>query len=310
MSGDSLNLDDFVPQEWPEEVKGLEEWAQGDLIGPLPCAWTAPPGPDPVTGMDTSAEGEGLLTVSPEEGFDWGIIVSQTCDVVSTGPGRRHPFAQVSPVYVTRQGDERSWGALRGWGVVDRVLLHPAASVLTHMLGADRQKDTILVADLRISLPVSKAVLAGRAPLHAFSEESDLLRFAEHLALKVERPALHGFVTDRLRSVIHDAIRGDARTNTFWWDSVDEVRVRCAPTRLHPREVEVIVVHRGDGHPDPAAVDRWNQLVRSLRREARRNLNISLRTPLHVSRHALLAETYRQSTRLHIPELLGRVDKW
>ena len=42
------------------------------------------------------------------ESLGYGIVISQTCDVAASGPGRRHPTVQVSPVIdlVDRKDDQ------------------------------------------------------------------------------------------------------------------------------------------------------------------------------------------------------------
>ena len=52
-----------------------------------------------MTGVDFSDRGSGLVGAAAAVG-DTGYfaVISQTCDIAATGPGKRHPFVQICPV--------------------------------------------------------------------------------------------------------------------------------------------------------------------------------------------------------------------
>lgn len=307
--GGNLTLDDLVPTEWEDgDAKSIDRWGLGDLLGPTRMTWIGPTGHDRVTDVtvDSDQAAGTLVAVSPPDQISCAIVVSQTCDVVSTGPGARHPFVQVSPVIVTTRTGVKNLDRLAHWEVRDRALLSPSRDTVTQLSDED-PADVVLIADLRVSIPVSKALLAGREPQPGFAEEMDLLAFAEHLALKTCRPALHGFVTDTARTQNQDAIRNDAKTNTAWWSQVDEVRVRCRPTRLYPKQLEFFIVHNHSGPPDPASVDRWNQIFKTVRKAGRRE-GIEVFKPVHETIRDFRAETYRQTVALDLPEIKRGTD--
>lgn len=305
VSGEGFTVDDVVPQRWgAEDASRIDRWGQGDLLVPLRPTWIGLAGYDQVTGVtigDGAAVGTPTAVNLPGEAA-CGVIVSQTCDVVTTGPGARHPFVQVSPVAVVSRSSLGNLDQLARWEIRDRVLLSPARATIDGL--ADAVQDAVFVADLRLSVPVSKSLLVGPEPAQGFTDEADLLTFAEHLGQKVVRPAIHDFVTDTARGLISGAIEQD-KNDSAWWSQVDEVRVRCRPTRLKPAQVEFFVVHNVSGNPDAAVVHRWNRVAKQVQRAGRR---VGIQVPgfVHDTARAFLAETLRQTIALHIPHIKRR----
>ena len=73
-------------------------------------------------------------------------------------------------------------------------------------------------ADLRISLPVSKAVLLRQSRVHGFREQHQTLEFAERVAAKTRRPALHDAIADGLVPRLREP------------SALPEARARTGPT--------------------------------------------------------------------------------
>jgi len=277
----------YVPDAWTG-FESIDTWKQGDMLGPIPWGWVAPAGVDPVTNLEADA-GDGLaLTMALADTF--AVVTSQTCDVATTGPGARHPFVQVSPVVDAAGADPGRLAAIRRWQIVDLAPLDPPGA-----------NGTVWIADLRISIPVSKAVLTRFAPRAGFRSEQGYLDFAAHLAAKVERPALHDFVSGEVRQIINDAIKSAGANDTAWWTDVDEIRVRCTPTRLTPRTLEFLIIARDD---KLAGTDRgrWRMTINRVRKAAKVH-GIEVMHPLHRERLTLSAQDYRSSTALQITEL-------
>jgi hypothetical protein len=298
-------LDPYVPDAWkPDDSAWIDQWSQGDLVQSLPVGWVGPAGHDRVTNVDATppdpAMGGGTkVIIDAGRSFVAGIITSQTCDVVTTGPGERHPFVQVSPVLFGVATSFPNLDALQAGRVIDRFLLDPEPSTLRALGGQLATSQEVLVADLRISLPFSKALLVGQRPLRGFRTEKAALTFAAHLAAKVSRAALSDAVIEA-KEVVAQAFRAASRQDTTWWTQVDEVRVLCKPTRLDPTNVTFLVVHRTQ--PTPATVDRWLKVTSSARRQLKSN-NITLRHTLHETVNELRAVDYRESVALDLPEL-------
>jgi hypothetical protein len=286
-------LSAYTPTSW-DSVTGNERigrWKQGDLLGPLPWGWVAPAGWDQVTNLEVDTDGGALAVVVAPTGLAQAIVTSQTCDIAVTGPGARHPFVQVSPVLAVPEMDPSKLAALKRGDVVDLALLTPPGG---WHIGP-------LIADLRVSIPVSKAVLAAQDPQPGFADEAGYLAFARQLATKLERPALRDFITGDARAIIQTALAADAKVNTGWWSQVEEVRVKCDPNRLEPSLVEFIVVARTRALA-ATDVDKWKQVNERIR-SAGKKVGISVRHPLHETATSMLAMTYRASVQLDLPQL-------
>jgi hypothetical protein len=180
--------------------------------------------------------------------------------------------------------------AIRRWEIVDLALLDPPDG-----------NEATWTADLRISIPVSKAVLARFTPRPGFRSERGFMDFAARLAAKVERPALHDFVSGEVRQIINDAVKSAGANDTTWWTDVDEVRVRCTPTRLTPKTLEFLVIAR-DGKLVAADRGRWRTTINRVRKAAKAH-GIEVMYPLHRERLTLSAQDYRSSTALQITGL-------
>lgn len=283
----------YTPTEW-NSVAGNERigrWKQGDLLGALPWGWVAPTGWDQITNLEADADEGVLAAVVAPKWLEQAIVTSQTCDIAVTGPGARHPFVQVSPVLAVPEIDSSKLAVLKIGGVVDLALLTPP----------NGPSAGHLIADLRVSIPVSKAVLASQEPRQGFTDQAGYLAFARQLAAKLERPAVHDFVTLTARDIIKSALAADAKVNTGWWSQVEEVRVKCEPTHLEPSRVEFIVVAR-TRELAASDVDKWKQVNERIR-NAGKKVDISVRHALHETSTTMLAMTYRDSVQLDLPQL-------
>lgn len=289
-------LAQFTPTEWSLELRqGLDCWKQGHLVRDMPLAWAALPGVDVVTNLDSGPSENPRLIVQPDADLSWAIATSQTCDIAATGPGALHAFVQVSPVVTVDGMNQQKLESISRGEVVYLTLLRPPRLEGTY------------VADLRISIPVSKSVLAGCEPEEAFDDEAGYLAFARQLALKAERPALHDFLSRDVRTLIRNRIAASRKSkDTSWWQQVHEVRVQARPTRLEPQQAELIVV--GRSILTPAEKNEWKVLGDTIRKASKAH-GIEFRHPLHVTTTTLLAFQCRASTRLDIPELRTTPDR-
>ena len=321
MPADDLALTPYVPTPpWSRELRdSLNGWAFGSLTAAPPLMWAQYPGLDQVLQVEVDLadeaqgaageevtedasldagrdDGGGVGAMVVAEG-DWGsdengevvagLVVSQTCDVVATGPGARHATVQVAPVVRVEGLNPERRVSLKRWDVVDRALLEPQGWEGTY------------VADLRLSVAVSKAVLARHRPLPAFPDERRMLLLAEHVATKVRRPALHDFLSETVRDEIRQAIKlskGDA----LWWAPVEEVLVTASPDRLNPTNAQLLVVSQDP--LDPPAKQRWHDLNERLVGRGK-TAGIVMRSPQHATASELTASVYRAAVKLHIPEL-------
>lgn len=236
--GDNFDVDWL---KTPAVVAALAQWRQGDIVGGLRLFWgVGEHGRDPLSGAELDPQPDGGWAVARESldtdaavaaSDQLGIIVSQTCDVVATGPGARHPTVQVAPIVnLTRLPPTRA-NDVRARRTVDM-------AVVTNL-----QPKGEWAADLRMSLPVSKAVLVYQQPTNGFLDEDDCLGFSDQVAIKVRRPALHDYVAGTMTDSLDRTIRRERGLSATWMDRVEQVRARAlSGDRLSPQALELMVI--------------------------------------------------------------------
>ena len=232
---------DFDWLKQPAVSTALEQWRQGDIVSGLRVFWgISDHGRDPLSGAQLDPQPDGgwvtaRESLDAEEGVvpaeQIGIIVSQTCDVVATGPGARHPTVQVAPIVNLTDLPPSRADDVRAGRTVDMV-------VVTSL-----QPLGDWAADLRISLPVSKALLVDQQPTRGFLAEQDCLRFSDQVAIKLRRPALHDYVAVDMTNSLEALIRRERSGGAAWMDRVEQIRVRVTVgDRISPQALELIVI--------------------------------------------------------------------
>jgi len=183
-------VSDYLPDAWtPEAVANLASWRQGDLVHGQNLAWLSTT-VDDVTGQ-CATEHLGTVELGPNEA-GLLIVTSQTCDIVGTGTGASHPFVQVSPILdlSSESADKKN--------NIQRFMtgyLVEATSL--------RSNGKFFAVDLRISMPLSKTVLTSQQGGNsAFESETDRINFAESIAIKFRRPALHDAVSEHFTKAL------------------------------------------------------------------------------------------------------------
>ncbi|MDP5184826.1 hypothetical protein QOZ88_19510 [Blastococcus sp. BMG 814] len=293
--------------------RALNKWQQGDLIREVGLFWAGTEDVDQLTGLAAQPTAGHRWPVVPWDGApadpldvsdsadadadagqpptSWAIITSQTCDVVAGGPGQRHPTVQVSPLQdITHLAKSKILEIQRG-EKVDLVYVPDVPAPGTW------------AADLRISLPVSKAILLRQERVPGFADPAEAIQFAERVAAKFRRPALHDEITGGLVPGLR-ALVDQARTaGELWPDLIEQFRLQITDgDRLKPRNVRILAVTLDD----LTAQDR--QPLREWRTQERKRL-------LRASNGIVLAPIwfgdlekvgvgrYRDSDYLRIPEL-------
>lgn len=289
MSGrpDLSLLADLVPAWTRDQIKALDEWRQGDLLACPPVAWSTTPDSsvDPVTGRPTPDGG-----IVPWAGTlpKYVIVTTQTCDVCAKGPGARQPFVQVSPVVRVADATKEQWDELTSGQLVDR-----------YGLTGKRLRSKWAV-DLRISFPISKALLLDTRPVRGFASYEEAIDFGAHLALRAGRPALHDFLLDVVRAEIHAAIKSTPKKDTGWWSKVEEVRLAIRGDELAPKTVGLVVVSTKALSPDEH--DRWIELGGRFKKRAKAE-GIAMKTTSVMTLDEMPARVYRDTVALDIPSL-------
>lgn len=286
----------------PEAATALERWRQGDIVHGLRVFWgVSDHGIDPLSGAQLDPQPDGGWVTARESlhtrdgavpAQQFGIIVSQTCDVAATGPGARHPTVQVAPIVNLSDLSASRAGDVQAGRTVDMVIV-----TAMQPLGE-------WAADLRISLPVSKAMLTDQEPTRGFLTEEDCLRFSDQVAIKLRRPALHDYLAKDMRESLETLIRRERRLGASWMDRVEQVRVRVtAGDRISPQAFELIVITIDD--PLTAAerepLRQWrNAQIKTVARATAAGKLLPLRIlPLD----KVSVRDYRESVPLRLDEL-------
>lgn len=290
-----MTIDNLVPDSWPEDAAtALDRWRQGHLIQGSLGAWLAAGGAvDPVTGDDFTDQAGGLVAAAAEVS-DTGYlaVVSQTCDVVASGPGRRHPFVQVCPVR-----------DVRAVFTPEKVKQIRAGEIVEYVfLSNPPEPGSEWAIDLRVSMPLSKGALAASQPIEGFATEEDELALAARVATKYERPALHDYLSKELIDDL-DTFLAKAKKTQDWCDDVEQLRLQVEGPRLAPKRVRLIVVTDIDFNgllntkKNPLR-DRWKSHKKRLRDAGIAQAAIAFR---HVDKMSL--HEYRNSIPINLPAL-------
>jgi hypothetical protein len=292
-----LTIDNLLPDPWPEDaVAALDLWRQGHLIRGELGTWLAAAGyVDPVTGADFTEDGEGLIAAVAEIG-DTGYfaVVSQTCDIAATGPGRRHPFVQVCPVRNLGNFEQQKIQQSRDGELVEYVhLTEPPAPAVEWAI------------DLRISVPLSKGVLVASSPVVGFACQEDELAMAAKVAAKFERPALHDYLSKDFIDALNVLVAKARKASADWCEDIEQFRLEILEgDRLSPKRVRLVVITDVnfnallDLRKKTSLRDHWKTLKKPLKRVGIEQSPIAFRYI-----EDLKAKDYRNSIPLSIPAL-------
>ena len=199
--------------------------------------WAGLAGEDPITG--TAAGDDDAYDWQPIADRDfvapYGMLVSQTCDVGATGTGGKHPFVEIASVFRRNDCDQGERRDIEQFKSTYQVAL------------TQPPEDGFWVADLRLVMPISKALLAAYDPLPGFASSKDLLNLAEALARKRRRPALHEALSEDLPKSLDAYVKEKAKAKPplppGWLEKVEQVRLRVTGgDRLRPTEAQLWVV--------------------------------------------------------------------
>lgn len=295
---------DAVRRSIPDTlITKLDQWTQGMYVTRVPLVWSGPDAVDPLFD-DSETEADDLIAEveaahdaalvdvaqdAPDGVFAHTVITTQTCDVVGTGTGARHPYVQVSPV--VRLPDDLApdkTTMIKTYGIPYLApISHPPAPGLW-------------VVDLRVSIPVSKTALAARTPKSAFGSERDTTHFARHVARKSERPALHDALSKTLPDSIAAWMKAQGKKDVAWWQKVEQLRLRITGDRLAPPAAALVVIAETPLEPDEET--RWRQWQASFSKELLRDQGIVLE-PVQFTSMDMPARLYVDTVWIRVPEL-------
>jgi hypothetical protein len=270
-------------------------WRQGDVIERPGISWLGPAGLDPVTGM-TDGQWSYEPVADPDLIVPFGVIASQTCDIGADGPGAKHPFVEIHPVVNMSEVDAGRRSQIERFEMRYLVALtQPPAP-------------GFWVADLRLVLCVSKAQLIGTTALPGFATENDRLAFAEALARKKRRPALHDVLSYDLPKMLNDHVaeRNRALRPRDWYLEVEQVRLQVTGDRLGPDTVSLIFVCEVDMPVEHRA--EWREASKVLKRRLR-SAGFHLGAMTFTTLDKMSGRLYRDTVALDVAAL-GRPPQW
>lgn len=271
-------------QAWPQPARdATADLRQGTLVASPPFVYAAS-AEHPVHAVtrawasSPSAPTCVVNVAAPEKRPPWGLIVTQTCDLVEEGKPKR-PWVQIAPVYelYANAGDRARIVQGRGFDYfVPVTRLEPAEGALW-------------VADLRLLVPVEKGWLVGRETRDAFDDQTGFDRLAAQLARLFSRTAYATVVDKRILRPAYELLR-DIAERYEGHDPIAEVGLALGRTRLDPVNAQLVFMLDGDLPPELHAqiVDWWQPMAE----QARAN-GLEVLAPRFVSLDELSARDYR-----------------
>ncbi len=209
----------------------------------------------------------------------YGIIASQTCDIVEDGKPKR-PWILVAPVYTlfANAGDRR------------RISEGRAFDYLVPVTGLESPEGGLWVADLRILVPVEKGWLVGRTFGNGFADEGGFARLAEQLGKRFSRPAYAAAVVEHVLRPSYELWR-EIIDRYEGKDPIADVGLALGRSRLDPVNAQLVFLLDGDITAELRAhiIDWWQPLS-----ETARAAGLELLVPRFVSLDQLTAREYRE----------------
>ena len=254
-------LDDWLSDAWPPEVvTAMRLFVQGDLIESPPVFFSGASKYAVTSFVRTTGdpnEVEELFDIDFDSRPPYGLLTTETCDIVEETDRPRQPFVLVAPVYnLAGRIDARSEGLL-------------SSNRIGYMryLGDQAMPPGFWVADLRLEVPIEKSCLVGRTPIRPLVNESDRLLLAQFLAARRDRPVLgekvHKGVIRPLRRWV-EKMNDSKRELTL--AGIADVRLGIAGARSGPDGVGLILVAEGSTVADETRTiwdNRWPYMKRA-----------------------------------------------
>ena len=296
-------------------VRKLNKWSQGCLVPGLRLLWGSPDGDDPIVGETADGSEPNSWWVSEYDepascehpgdssGRRLGIITSQSCDIVLTGVGAEHAVVQVSPVVRAEDHFPNKIAEIRRQMIGYLVLLDNVPSSPEGAYDPEREElaDGTWVADLRISLPVSKAVLLGTKARSAFRELQRAIEFGEVCAAKIRRPSWHEELAETFPREINKTIETSRKErDEAWLGPVEQVRLQLLEgSKLEPVKVAPLIIFDSDFPPEYR--ERWIEVLGEAGRKITKSIEVVTAKVFDLNK--MPVKDYRESSPLLLPSL-------
>lgn len=232
--------DGIDPRDWPdaarEATRGLR---QGYLVRRPPLVYAANPD-QPIHRTtkawagSSKAESGVVNLLADEVRPEYGLIITQTCDLVEEGAPKR-PWVHLAPVYLFRADKGQRNQIQKGRGF----------QYLCYVPELEPKEDGVWVADLRLLVAVEKGWLVDRETRPAFSTDAEFDRLAELLAASFSRRAFATVVVDHILRPTQDLLKTIAADHEGR-DPIVEVGLATGRSRVDPTNAQLVFMLDGE----------------------------------------------------------------
>ena len=284
-------IDDWIDgDQWPDAVQSaVGEFEQGDLVerpGFFYLASAAHGIWRLTRETGDSTQPDELFELYPGDTCPYGMITTETCDLVEEDGNPRQPWVSIAPVYTIDMLDTNAIS-----------LLDSGRVAYMRRLTATQFESAIWVVDARIEFPVEKSWLVGRQPIQAFATRNEKVAIARFFAGRRERPVLGPDVHRHLLTPARRWIeRKSAPAREQVLDGIVEIRLRVSGDALRPDGLSLIVV--GDSQPPSESVRKaWDSKFPGWR-DRLEAVGITLLPHEYATLDTLSARTYTNTYRM------------
>jgi hypothetical protein len=283
-------IDDWIDaDDWPSAVQeAVGQYEQGDLVEKPGFFYigSARHGIWRFTREvgDASLPDE-LFELDQEEAPPWGMITTETCDLVEEEGTPRQPWVAIAPVYKIEGLDSNKLSLLENGRVA-----------YMRKLTAPRFNGEVWVVDVRVEFPVEKSWLVGRSPVQAFQSAQEKIELATFLSRRRNRPVLANDLHKELLTPLRRWIERAKGRREAILSRVLEVRVAISGSPLAPDGALLILI--GDKEPIPeSAREMWEEKWPDWQRRLDQ-VGISLLANEYATLDNLSARRYNESFRV------------
>jgi hypothetical protein len=270
-----------LPDEWPPEVVEVAaQLQQGDLISEPPLVYAASLA-YPIWALTRLEAEDGVdsdpvhLSLDRDDVPEWGIVVSQTCDVTEEEHEPVQPWVEVCPVY-------------------ERDAVENAPEYLYPLNRMPAAEGRMWVADLRLTVSLEKGLLVGRQRRDPFDgAEEARIEFGVKLGERRARPALsagvHVVITETLkkRRGNNKPFAKEARTRVY------KLMLQVEQgSRLDPRSVRLHVICQPSDECTEERLREWFDKWWEKASEAGKDKGIELLPTVFHDRESMDIEVY------------------
>ncbi len=287
-------IDEGLPEEWPDAViNTVLSFQQGDLVANPPFMYVASPQYgiwDLTRSAGSAGVTDDLLELDPEDGFPFGMIATETCDLTEEDRRyRKHPWISLAPVYAANEAVPEDTLDLIRDGRYSYL-----RSIEDTALGAGTW-----IVDARILIPVEKSWLVGKFPIRVYSSSEGLAAVADFFANRFRRvdldARLHEALIKPLRRWLEHLSVNRSRQVL---GCVREVRLAVSGDPLNPDGASLILIVDDKSNIERVRAE-WDQKWEGWRDRVDR-VGIALLASAYETYDSLSARGYRESLPIDI----------